>query len=176
MKVWLSMTLIVGVAGCSGSSWQPATVDDLRPLWTDKYQPLSEGLPPWPRGIGGEQMLALDGAYRIIVAVVDPEPSNSPNSFHRHKVLTARECLLYSDEIHRTIDRLIAATRDIPTQSDEFYPKYAVRVYGGDVVDVLVSPDDKGMYVMTEREQRYCVIDSEVRTLFEELLPEAELQ
>jgi hypothetical protein len=135
----------------------------MRPLWQDNYQHLSEGYPPWPRGISAEQDAVLRRANEIVIATIDPY-AHDAGHFHRCDVLGAR---VYhdSDRVAEIIGRLKGCIREDGWWAQEFYPAFAARITardeGGaaDVVDLLIGPHYRGMYVLTPKERRFCAID-----------------
>lgn len=145
---------------------------EMSALWEDNYEHLAEGMPPWPRGFSRDQLLVLQNADSVVVATVDPYRADADASgvqFHGHQVLGARA---YRDQndISRIIDEVIASTRDIPTQSPEFYPVFALRVTADtSVVDLMIGDFHVGMYVLTPIEKRFCVVDPRIGHLLRDV-------
>lgn len=148
---------------------------DMQPLWEDSYQPLPDGVPPWPRGLSREQADVLKGAESVVVATIDPYHASQPNVFfHGHEVLGAR-AYLEPDNVEEIVSQLIESIRDQASAADEFYPAYALRFTSRNsdgnprVVDVLIGPSYGGMYVLTPTELRFCVVDQQIAHLLREL-------
>jgi hypothetical protein len=146
----------------------------MRPLWQDDYQHLSEGYPPWPRGISAEQDAVLRRVNEIVIATIDPY-FHDAGHFHGHAVLGA--CVYHdSDRVEEIIGRLTGCIREDGWSAQEFYPAFAARITArdagraADVVDLLIGPHYRGMYVLTSKEQRFCAIDkAEVKELIYKL-------
>lgn len=180
----LAVIVIPVCAGISSYVRRGATVDqdsyqapladassELSPLWVDSYQPLADGVPPWPRGLSSEQENMLHSARRIIVATISPyTEGDSHEAFHDHRVLAAR-AFDEPDDITMIVSVITGSVLDGPTHAQEFYPSFAVRVISGDTdgrrgtLDLLIGPAYRGMYALTPAEMRFCVVDENIGRL-----------
>lgn len=149
----------------------------MKSLWVDDYPAVGDGVPPWPRGISAEQSAILSRTQSVVVATIDPYPTDGP-SFHGHQVLGARR-YPEPERAREVVARIVDSFHHEGWAADEFYPQFAARVTAQDdrgdaaVVDFLIAPHYRGMYVLTPAEKRFCVIDERARpsvySLFEGL-------
>lgn len=127
------------------------------------------------------QYLLEESCDYMICALLDPyaNPVDDPGGewFHNFKVV--KKCRWEAERARSFGAAIVELTRAIDRASQEVYPTYGVRAVSQPVengrvfvVDFLIDPNDRFMWILDPLEKRYCILNSveDAQLLGEKLL------